>query len=286
MDLSIITVNYNDKDKIISQLVSARAGAEGLNFEQIVSDNGSTDGSVAEIRQLLPEVKIIENGANIGFGAANNRGAEASGGEFLLFLNPDMKVDSGSLKKLVNWMRERPEVGIAGIKLVDENGFFNESAKPRRFPTLLNQIAVLIKLPKIFPWMLDNYLYKGFNPDKEQVVDSVRGSFMIMRRDLYKRLGWAFDPRYFIWFEDVDICREAKKAGFKVIYTPIISCVDYVGQTFKRQPSFQKQKWFTESMIKYFKKWEPRYKQIIIMPFVFAGLGMVWLKTAVRKIFN
>lgn len=286
MDLSIITVNTNDKEKLIVQVASTREAGEGVAFEQIISDNGSTDGSTAEIRQLFPDAKIIENGGNIGFGAANNRAAEISKGEFLLFLNPDMRLAPGSLKKIVDWMRARPEVGIASCKLVDENGFFNEQAKPRRFPTVLNQIAVLLKLPHIFPRILDNYLYQGFNPDREQEVDSVRGSFFLMRRELYQKLGWAFDPRYFIWFEDVDTCREARRLGYKVFYTSIISGVDYVGQSFKKIPSLKKQKWFTASMVKYFKKWEPKYKYIIIFLFSYVGLGLAWMKVAMEKIFN
>lgn len=283
MDLSIITVNTNDKDKLIIQAASVKEAGDGVIFEQIISDNGSTDGSVSDVRQLFPGAKIIENGGNIGFGAANNRAAEISKGEFLLFLNPDMRLAPGSLKKIVDWMRARPEVGIASCKLVDENGLFSESAKPRRFPTVWNQIIILLKLPHIFPWVLDNYLYKGFNPDKEQEVDSVRGSFFLMRRELYQKLGWAFDPRYFIWFEDVDTCREAKRLGYRVFYTPIISCVDYVGQSFKKVPSFKKQKWFTASMVKYFKKWEPWYKWMPIAALRPVGIFLVWLPNVIKK---
>ena len=86
-------------------------------------------------------------------------------------------------------------------------------------------------------------------------MDSVRGSFMIMRREVYEKLGWAFDPRYFIWFEDVDLCREVKKMGLKVVYTPVISCVDYVGQSFKKRTTLWKQKQFIKSMAQYFWKW-------------------------------
>ncbi|MBU0546185.1 glycosyltransferase family 2 protein [Patescibacteria group bacterium] len=259
MDLSIITVNYNDK-KIFEQLVSTREGAIGLEFEQIVSDNASADGSLQEIKTVFPDVKIVENASNIGFGSANNSGLKISKGEFVLFLNPDMKVEPGSLKKIVDWMRIRPDVGIASCKLVDENGLINKDASPRKFPGFWNQTAILLKLPHLFPSVLNSYLYKNFDFEKEQEVDSVRGAFMLVRRELLAKLGWGFDPRYYIWFEDVDTCRECWRHGFKVVYTPIISCVDFVGQTFKKQPSILKQKWFTESMVKYFKKWEPWYK--------------------------
>lgn len=265
MNLSIITVNFNDKRRILAQIASVASGAAGLEYEQIVSDNGSTDGSVAEIRRRFPQVKIIENGKNLGFAAANNRALEAAKGEFLLFLNPDMRVLPGTLKIMLDWMRARPAIGVAGPKLVNEKGEWNRGAGPRRFPGFWNQAAVLLKLSRLFPALLNHYLYKDLNFAIEQEVDSIRGSFLLMRREIAKRLGRAFDPRYFIWFEDVDTCREAKRLGYKVFYTPIISVVDYLGQSFKSMPDGLKQRWFTASMVKYFKKWEPRYKWLPIV---------------------
>lgn len=120
-------------------------------------------------------------------------------------------------------------------------------------------------------------MYKGFDPEKEQEVDSIRGSFMLIKKQILDTLGWAFDPRYFIWFEDVDTCREVQKLGYKIVYTPVITCVDYVGQTFKRLPTLQKQKWFTESMVKYFKKWEPWYKWSIIALLRPVGIFLAWI---------
>jgi len=277
MQLSIITVNTNDKENMLNQIASVMVGADGIEYEEIVSDNGSTDGSVDAIRQKFPVVKIVENGKNIGFGAANNSALPLATGEFLLFLNPDMRVEEGSLKKMIDWMQTNPKVGIASCTLVNEDGRFHEKAKPRRFPGLIDQIALLLKIPHIFPSILNRYVYKGFDPDKEQQVDSVRGSFLMMRRALVDKLGWAFDPRYFIWFEDVDICREAYRLGYTVMYTPIISCVDYVGQTFKRQPTMQKQKWFTESMLTYFKKWHPWYVWMWIALLRPVALGVTWV---------
>lgn len=259
MDLSIITVNTNSKNLVLDQIRSVFNGTHGISFEEIISDNGSTDGSVEAIQKEFPQVHIIENKKNIGFGAANNVALTKATGEFILFLNPDMRVMPGSLEKMVQYMREHTDVGIASCRLTDENGATNADAKPRRFPRLLDQLAVTLKIAKIFPGLLNSYLYNDFDPSKEQEVDSVRGSFMLTRRSVIDRLGWAFDPRYFIWFEDVDTCREVKKMGLKVMYVPHVECVDYIGQTFKTQPSVQKQKWFTKSQVTYFKKWEPWY---------------------------
>jgi len=277
MDLSIITVNINGKDKVLDQIQSVFDGLEGLQVEEIISDNGSTDGSIEEIKKRFPQVKVIENGKNLGFGAANNKALPFVTSDLVLFLNPDMRVLPGTLKKIVEWMRAHEDVGIVSPKLTDEQGNFVPDAKPRRLPGVFDQVALLLKLPHLFPSILNRYMYEGFDPEKEQEVDSVRGSFMLTRKSIIDRLGWAFDPRYFIWFEDVDTCREVKKMGFKVMYTPVISCVDYVGTTFKKQPTFMKQKWFTKSMLQYFQKWEPRYKWMWIAIFRPVGLVLAWV---------
>jgi GT2 family glycosyltransferase len=283
MHLSIITVNTNGKDKVLDQIESVFAGLDGLEVEEIISDNGSTDGSVEEIRRRFPQVKVIENGKNLGFGAANNRALPLVTSDLVLFLNPDMRVLPGTLKKIVEWMRVHEDVGIVSPKLTDEAGNFVLDAKPRRLPGVLDQVAILLKLPHLFPSVLNRYMYEGFDPELQQEVDSVRGSFMLTRKSILDRLGWGFDPRYFIWFEDVDTCREVAKMGYKVMYSPVISCVDYVGTTFKKQPTLMKQKWFTKSMLVYFQKWEPWYKWMWIALFRPVGLGLAWSKEKITK---
>lgn len=283
MDLSIITVNTNDKDVILTQIRSVFDATNEIEFELIVSDNGSTDGSIEEIQKQFPQVKIQKNGKNVGFGAANNAALRYATGKYILFLNPDMRVEKGSLEKAVQYMDTHEDVGLMSCKLVDEHGKLHMQAKPRRFPGLIDQLATVLKISKVFPSVLNSYLYKNFDADIEQVVDSVRGSFMLTRASIIDTLGWAFDPRYYIWFEDVDMCREVKKLGFKVMHVPSITCIDYVGQTFKRLPSVQKQKWFTESMITYFKKWEPWYKSIWIVLARPVGIALTYIHSKIAK---
>ena len=269
MDLSIITVTWNSAEFIEKQIKSVVSGCQNISFEQIVVDNASTDKTVENVEKY-PSVILIKNSDNLGFAGGNNKGAKISQGEFLLFLNADNEVQPGSLDKMVEWMRSHPDVGLASCKLVDENGNFNQDAKPRRFPKVWEMVALILKIPHLMPWILDNYYMKDFDSEKEQEVSSVRGSFMIMRREVYEKLGWAFDPRYFIWFEDVDTCREVWKLGYKVMYTPIISCTDFIGQSFKKRDTYWKQKNFTKSMLQYFQKWEPWYKWmwiVIVRPF-------------------
>ncbi len=264
MDLSIITVTWNSADRIAEQINSAVLGCREISFEQIVIDNGSKDKTCEIVEKDFPNVKLIKNQKNKGFAGANNQGVEIAQGKYILFLNPDMRVEQGSLDTIVRWVEHKEKIGIASCKLVHSDGKLCEDAKPRRFPKVWERILLILKLPHLVPMILDHYMMKDFNSEVEQEVDSVRGSFMLVRKELTEKLGWGFDPRYFIWWEDVDLCREAKKLGYKVIYTPIITCVDYVGQSFKQQKSSWKQKNFTKSMVIYSQKWEPWYKWIWI----------------------
>jgi hypothetical protein len=284
MDLSIITVTWNAEKEIGRQIKSVISGCKNISFEQIIIDNASKDKTIEIIEQDFSQVKLIKNNKNTGFGFPNNQGAKISTGEFLLFLNPDMQVKEGSLDKMVEWMRKHPEVGLASCKLIDEQGNFNVEARPRRFPKVWEMLVLIFKIPHLLPQILNNYYMKDFDSNKEQEVPSVRGSFMMMRREVYEKLGWAFDPRYFIWFEDVDICREVWQAGYKVVYTPIVSCVDFIGQSFKKRANYWKQKNFTRSMLTYFQKWEPWYKWIwiaIARPF---GLVLAWINDKISNL--
>ncbi len=283
MNLSVITVTWNSAKLIGEQIESVKNGCQNISFEEFVVDNGSTDETVKIVKEKYPWVKLIENGKNLGFGVPNNAAAKISTGEFLLFLNPDMRVQTGSLDKMVEWMHTHTDVGLASCKLIDEKGVLNADAQPRRFPELFDQLAVILKLPHLFPGILDRYMFKNFDADKEQEVDSVRGSFMIMRREVFEKLGFAFDPRYFIWFEDVDTCREVQRLGYKVVHTPIISCVDYIGQSFKQRTTLWKQKNFTKSMLQYFQKWTPVYTWIWIAVFRPVGIIMAWVNDKINK---
>lgn len=278
MDLSIITVTYNAQNFIAEQTRSVVLACEGIEYEQIIIDNGSSDYTV-KVVENVKNLKLIKNGKNLGFGAANNQGIKIAVGEFILFLNPDTRlVGEGVLKISIEWMREHKEIGIMGCKLVNEDGKLNIFQGPRRFPKVWEQIAIIFKIPHLFPRILKKYHYQDLDLNRMREVDTVRGSFMLVRREIVDRLGGqAFDPRYFIWFEEVDLCREVKKMGYKVIYNPEIICVDLVGQTFKKLDLVWRQKQFTKSMLIYFQKWEPWWKWMWIALFRPIGIGISFI---------
>ncbi len=274
MTLSIIIVSWKVKNLLQQCLRSIFQNASGVDLEIFVVDNDSRDGTAEMVCQEFPMIKLIVNERNLGFAKANNQAIKQAGGRYLLLLNPDMRVLPDTLVDMVKFMDEHSEAGVAGCHLVSEKGEIVPHV--RRFPTVWDQAAIILKLPHLFPDLLDNYLMKSFDYSREAVVDSIRGSFFMIRREVIEKIG-GLDERYFVWFEEVDYCRQVKQAGWKVMYNPAVKCVDYVGQSFKQMMNCKKQKMFTESMLKYFKKWCPWYKWIWIWLLRPVGLGMTWL---------
>lgn len=255
MHLSIITVTWNSSEHIIAQMHSVEEAAEGLEYEQIIIDNGSYDDTVAKIRETFPTVRLIAHKNNRGFSVANNVGYLASRGEFLLFLNPDTLLLPGTLVEWVKRAKSSSKLVLSGPRLLNPEGKIDREALPRRFPTFGNQLVALTVLARIFPKVVERYRMNDFDASQEQKVDSVRGSCLLARRTFLDELGFAFDPRYFIWFEDVDVCKEAYKRGYEVWYLPEIMAVDLVGRSFAKRPNSWKRKNFLKSMLKYFWKW-------------------------------
>jgi hypothetical protein len=155
------------------------------------------------------------------------------------------------------WVDANPQATVTGCHLVTETG--ETLLHVRRFPTLIDQLAIVLKLPHFFPHILDQYLRADFDYSQAAAVDSVRGGFFWIRADEHGQVP-LLDERYFIWFEEVDYCRQIKLSGGQVWYTPAANCLDYVGQSFKQVKRGRTQTYFRQSMIKYFTKWHPRWQ--------------------------
>lgn len=253
MDLSIVTVNWKVKDLVFRSLESLYKYTSNINFEVFFVDNNSADGSVDLIREKFPQAHVIANQKNLGFAKACNQGIEKSSGDFVLLLNPDTEFFDNALDKLISWMRSHPDVGIAGGKLLNSDHTLQQSV--RHFPMFVSQALILLKLHHLLPNLkpLRYYFAKDFDYTKEQVVDQIMGSFFCIRRDLIKQIG-PLDERYFIWFEEVDYCKMAKDAGWRVVYTPEFSIIHHGGESFAQVFAFKKQRMFNDSLRKYIHK--------------------------------
>jgi hypothetical protein len=270
MELSIIIVSWNVKEKLRANLRALFASVGAPRFEVFVVDNASADGSAAMVRQEFPQAKLIANDDNRGFAAANNQALRQASGRYVLLLNPDMEVFPDTISKSYDWLKINPQATIAGFKLLDEH----DQVVPqiRRFPRFFDQLAIVLKLPHIFKNINDAYLCHGFDYERPAAVDSVRGAFFFIDRQNFRALSGGsealLDERYFIWFEEVDFCRQVKEKGGEVWYSPVAACRDYVGQSFKQVKRGRTQQYFRESMIAYFRKWEPAWQARL--------LGIAW----------
>jgi hypothetical protein len=274
MDLSIIIVSWNVREKLKNNLKAIYESQNDFNFEVFVVDNNSQDGTVAMVKKEFPQVNLIANDKNLGFAAANNQAIKKSQGEFILLLNPDMKVFSDTLKNMLAWMRANPQATVAGCHLVDEQG--NTIKQVRHFPQLFDQLMIVLKIPHLFPGVLNKYLCHDFDYSKPSRVDSIRGSFFMIKNNQTIKL----DEQFFIWFEEVDYCKKVYMDKKEVWYTPVTKCIDYVGQSFSLVPIGTKQKYFRDSMLKYFKKWQPRWQYYILKLawIISGGLTLIYKK--------
>lgn len=279
MDLSIITVPWNVKDLVRKNFENIFKNTSNIEFEVFAVDNDSKDGTTEMIRKEFPQVNSIFNDYNAGFAKANNQGIKASKGRYVLLLNPDMQVKPGTLETMVKWMDKHPEAGVAGCKLVKDNGEIVPHV--RRYPGLWDQIMVILKVPHFCPKVLDHYMWRDFDYSKEQVVDSIRGSFFMIRREVLDKLG-GLDERYFLWFEEVDFCKQVAEAGFKVMYTPVTECIDHVGKSFAQVPTGKLQNIFEDSMLKYFKKWQPTWQVLVLQMIWPIGKLLAFLATRLK----
>lgn len=175
MDLSIVIVSWNVKDLLKRNLEAIFTSTQNISFEVFVIDNNSRDDTVEMIKKNFPKVKVMANTENLGFSKANNQGIKLSSGRHILLLNPDMRVKEGTLEKMVSWMDKNSDAAVAGCRLVDENG--KNISHIRRFPSFFDQLMIILKIPHLFPFVLNRYLYKNFDYDKEAKVDLIRGSF-------------------------------------------------------------------------------------------------------------
>jgi GT2 family glycosyltransferase len=274
MDLSTIIVSWNVKEKLRENLRALFRSKGDLNFEIFVIDNNSKDGSAEMVKNEFPSVRLIANNDNLGFAKANNQAIKQTKGDFILLLNPDMKVFPDTLVNMVNWMRENNKASVAGCYLVDENG--NTVKHVRKFPRLSDQFAITLKLPHIFSGVINDYLRSDFDYSKPAKVDSIRGGFFMIRRETIEKVG-LLDERYFLWFEEVDFCRRVKNKGGQVWYTPSAKCVDYVGQSFSQVKRGKTQKYFRDSMLKYFKKWHTGLEYWILRIVWPIGIIIAWI---------
>jgi GT2 family glycosyltransferase len=253
LDLSIIIVNYNVKEFIQNLLHSIVKASEGIQYEVIIIDNASDDGSAEFIKEKFPEVKLIVNSVNRGFSKANNQGLKFAKGEYLLLLNPDTLVREDTFRNMIDFFRFTPEAGLAGCKILNPDGSLQLACR-RSFPGPWTSFCKVTGLSSFFP---DSRIFARYNlsyldENQSYEVDAVSGSFMMMRREVYEKIG-GLDEQFFMYGEDLDLCYRVQKSGYKVFYVHSTQIIHYKGESTKRS-SIDETKIFYEAMNLFVKK--------------------------------
>jgi len=231
-DLSICIVNHNAKDILRQCLDSIVGSGTKLDYEIIVVDNNSLDGSIELVRQNYRQVQLIESKYNLGFASANNLAIKAAKGKHLVLLNNDTELVNDSFGKMVAFMGKNPRVGILACKLYEADGK-TVQRNCRSFPltpfdTIFGRASLLSKL---FP---NNPITKrttlsdwGYNSARQ--VDWVSGAAMMIRREVINQIG-GLDENFFMYWEDTDFCKRASDAGWEIWFTPEAEVTHFTGQ--------------------------------------------------------
>jgi N-acetylglucosaminyl-diphospho-decaprenol L-rhamnosyltransferase len=227
IDLTVVVVSYNTVF-LLDQMFAALDAARGnLEVQTVVVDNASRDGSAAYLRMKYPDVELIENSVNIGFGRANNQAMSKAKGRYILLLNTDAFVAPDTLSKTIQYMEANPRCGVLGVKLVGSDGSLQPSC--RYFPTPWNVFLKSTGLMRLSP---NTRLVDDMSWDHNSIreCDWVPGCFYLTRREVVERIG-LFDPIYFLYYEEVDHCRAVRDSGWNVVFFPFTQVIHVGGES-------------------------------------------------------
>jgi N-acetylglucosaminyl-diphospho-decaprenol L-rhamnosyltransferase len=213
--VSIVIVSHNSW----AHLDRALSAVDALGHEVIVVDNGSTDGTIDRVRERFPDVQLLALAKNVGFARGNNAGIDAATGRYLLLMNADAWPADGAVAALVGCADRLPRAAVVAPRLLNPDGSLQRSV--RAFPTLWRLATEYFFLRKLAPRsrLLNSFYAGGFDHDREQDVDWVKGAVLLLRREAIADVG-AFDPAFFIFSDEVDLCYRLRRAGWSTRFDP------------------------------------------------------------------
>lgn len=280
VDLSIVTVSYNIKKLMRECLRSIYKKGGKVSLEVFVYDQTSTDGTPEMVSKQFPQVKLLRDKKNIGFGPSNNVAMKKAVGRYILLLNSDTKIiQKNILEEMVSWMDDHPEVGISSCALVNPDrslqgsgGYFPNLFRVFAWMFFLDDLPLLDRLIKPYhPMHAWSPIYKGegyFKKSHKQ--DWVTGAFFLIRRNVIDEIGY-FDKDYFAYVEEVDYCYRASKKGWEIWYLPKWKVLHYgqatTGSEFATINELKNLKLF-------YSKHLPSWKLPILRIFLKSGAGL------------
>ncbi len=251
-DVTAILVNWNGCALLERALTALFTTTHSVALQVIVVDNASSDGSVAMVQQRFPEVTLLVNEENVGFGRANNQALELAEGRYILLLNTDAFVHDGAVDGMVAFMDAHPDAGSVGCRLSYEDGSLQRSCFA--FPTLTTEIWGALFLDRLFPRssVFGRYQMTFWDMNDTRAVDSLMGACLMVRSDVVKRIG-LFDEQFFMYSEEIDLCYRLQQAGLRNYYLPAVSATHLWGGSSRRihRESFLR---LYQSRVKFFRK--------------------------------
>ncbi|ALB44135.1 glycosyltransferase family 2 protein [Clostridium beijerinckii] len=286
MKLSIIIVNYNTYDLTKQTIESVIKEHHNFNYEVILVDNASSDGSINKLQDkfrnivTIKKLHIIINKDNLGFAKANNIGVKFARGKYILLLNSDTVLKENCLEKCIVKMEKDKNIGALGCKVVLANGELDHACK-RGFPTPKASLYYFLKLHEKNPSKYGQYNALHLREDDIGEVDCLTGAFMLMPKLIFDKAG-GLDEDFFMYGEDIDLCYKIKELGYKILYYPEAQIIHYKGGSSKKRRSKVIYDFHQAMWIFYKKHYYKKYNFAVTF-LVFIG---IWLKYLVQIIKN
>jgi N-acetylglucosaminyl-diphospho-decaprenol L-rhamnosyltransferase len=262
-DLDIVIANWNSGDLLRGCISALAESTMASRVKVIVVDNASRDGSSERLNVEGLNMEIVRNPDNRGFGAACNQGATRGRAPFLLFLNPDTRVARDTLARAVGYLRapEQDRVGVVGVRLVDDAGRTQRTCA--REPTFSRLLAHSAGLDRLVPRLVRPHFLTDWDHEQTDRVDQVMGAFLLIRRELFDHLQ-GFDERYFVYYEDVDLCARVRQAGREVVHYAEVQAWHHGGGT-TNQVKDRRLFYMMRSQILYVDKWFGQRAALIML---------------------
>lgn len=237
-------------------VASVHEACQGIDYEIIIVDNAS-DFETRDFLRSINEghIKVIENDVNLGFGKAMNIGFDQCQGQYTLILNPDTVITQESIRRTIDHLSQHPKCGAVGVRLMDGQGQFLRESK-RNFPSISRAIQKLIGLN-----VQSDYYAHHIEENESAEVDVLTGAFLMTRHNILNQLN-GFDEQYFMYGEDIDLCRSVSELGYSCYYLGSVSIIHFKGEsTDKRSVRYAKS--FYSAMLIYFKKYHSQNKVLL-----------------------
>jgi len=251
MVLSIIFIYYNTPNEILNALKSLPEAINKINYEVLILNNASPKPLPKEVKNFK-NVNIINSKRNLGYGGGINFAAKNAKGTYLLVVNPDVIFIKNSIKLMVEKLESESSAGVLGPQIIDTEG--NILLVGNGWPFLPGGLFIFSFINKLFPnnYFSKKYFIKDMDRKHEKEIETVCGACMMFRKSVFKEIG-GFDERFFLYFEETDICYRIKKAGHKVLFSPKAQIIHLVSKSTSYKKFIQRE--FEKSRFKFFKKY-------------------------------